>query len=132
MAPLKKNIRSYARAMRSDPTDAEKAMWNMLREFRRDGHKFRRQVPFDNYIVDFACHGSRLIIEVDGHTHTSDAERSYDQVRQTFLEGRGYTVLRFWNDDILNDDVLVYDEVEQFLKLAALQNAEAGERGNPI
>lgn len=116
MAPLKKHIRQYARDMRSNPTHAEKQMWDLLREFSRDGFKFRRQVPFDNYILDFACHSARVIIEVDGHTHTSDDEVTYDKRRQHFLESRGYTVMRFWNDDVLNSPTFVYSEIEEFLK----------------
>lgn len=126
MAPLKKHIRAYSRNMRSNPTDAEKAMWDLLKAFSRDGFKFRRQVPFDDYIVDFACHGARLIIEVDGHTHTAADEIVYDKTRQKFLESRGYTVMRFWNDDILNEPVLVYDELEQFLKAASKDLAVGG------
>ena len=115
MAPLKKNIRTFARNMRSEPTKAEKKLWDTLRDYKQDGFKFRRQVPFDNYIVDFACHSAKLIIEVDGHTHTSERELQYDNNRQTFLESRGYKVLRFWNEDIFQSLDQIIAEIETYL-----------------
>ena len=115
MAPLKKHIRTFARNMRADPTKAEKALWDILRDYKRDGFRFRRQVPFDNYIVDFACHSAKLIIEVDGQTHTSDKEVTYDVKRQAFLESRGYKVMRFWNEDIFKSLHQVIAEIETFL-----------------
>lgn len=116
MDPLKKHIRKFARDMRKDPTKAEKKLWAALRLFKSDGFKFRRQVPFDNYIVDFACHEAKLIIEVDGHTHTSEMEKRHDERRQRFLESRRYKILRYWNENVLENIEQVYEEVERFLK----------------
>lgn len=101
--------------MRAEPTKAEKALWDVLRDYKRDGFRFRRQVPFDNYIVDFACHSAKLIIEVDGQTHSSDKEITYDVKRQAFLESRGYKVMRFWNEDIFKSLHQVIAEIETFL-----------------
>lgn len=84
--------------MRSEPTDAERALWQLLRAKRFVGYKFKRQVPIDRYIVDFVCFANRLIVEADGSQH---AENSYDAERDAYLAGQGFRVLRFWNNDIL-------------------------------
>lgn len=87
--------------MRSSMTDAEAKLWNELRAHRLMGIGFRRQMPIGKYIVDFACPEHKLIIEVDGSQHASDEKK--DAIRTRFLEQRGWRVIRFWNDDILND-----------------------------
>ncbi len=86
--------------MRSEPTDAERALWQLLRAKRFVGYKFKRQVPIDRYIVDFVCFADRLIIEADGSQH---AESDYDAERDAYLAGQGFRVLRFWNNDILTN-----------------------------
>ena len=97
-------LRQYARDMRKDPTDAEAMLWNILRGKRLEGMRFRRQHTIENYIVDFICLDEKLIIEVDGEQH---AESAYDEKRDTRLKELGYTVLRFWNDEILkNSDAM--------------------------
>lgn len=90
--------------MRTNQTDAEAVLWDALRSRRLDGLKFRRQVPIENYIVDFLCIEHRLIVEVDGSQH---ADSTYDRDRDQKLRDQGYEVLRFWNDDVLKslDDV---------------------------
>ena len=88
-----------ARSMRRKPTDAEARLWRHLRAGRMDGMHFRRQVPIGPYIVDFVCQDRQLIIEADGGQH-ADAI-AYDQTRADWLAAHGYTVLRFWNHDIL-------------------------------
>jgi very-short-patch-repair endonuclease len=87
-----------ARAMRHEPTDAEQAMWRMLRSRQFEGFKFRRQLPLGGYIVDFVCLPLRLIIECDGGQH---AASDYDAARDAWLRAQGFEVLRFWNNDIL-------------------------------
>ena len=89
-----------AKRMRSEPTDAERALWQLLRAKRFVGYKFKRQVPIDRYIVDFVCFADRLIIEADGSQH---AESDYDAERDAYLAGQGFRVLRFWNNDILTN-----------------------------
>ena len=74
-----------------------------IRARRLMGLGFRRQVPIAGYIVDFACPTHRLIVEVDGSQHGNDGDRAYDQLRTARLEADGWTVLRFWNDDVLRD-----------------------------
>jgi very-short-patch-repair endonuclease len=84
-------------------TAAELKLWNELRAHRLMGLPFRRQVPVAGYIVDFACPSKRLIVEVDGSQHGEDGGVRADAVRTRRLEEDGWTILRFWNDDILRD-----------------------------
>ncbi|HEY7655224.1 MAG TPA: DUF559 domain-containing protein [Burkholderiales bacterium] len=104
-----------ARKLRSNLTDAEKRLWRRLQRRQIGRAKFRRQQPIGRYIVDFVCFECRVIIEVDGGQH---AERRYDDEQRTrWLEARGYRVLRFWNNDVLEhtDAVAqaVFDAVER-------------------
>ncbi|WP_244513745.1 endonuclease domain-containing protein, partial [Devosia insulae] len=84
-------------------------MWRLLHPFRTAGHHFRRQEQIGPYYVDFACHAARLVIEVDGetHGHTKDA----DALRDEFLRYEGYAVLRFTNDDVLQNEDGVFTVV---------------------
>jgi very-short-patch-repair endonuclease len=87
-----------ARHLRKNMTDAERLLWRHLRAHRLGGQKFRRQHPIGPYIVDFAHSGARLVIEADGGQHNGSAG---DAVRDAWLQSRDFTVLRFWNDEIL-------------------------------
>ena len=82
-------------------TDAERALWRYVRLRQLDGHKFRRQVRIGPYIADFACLKAMLVIEVDGGQHAET--RAYDSRRDDFMRGQGYRILRFWNNDVLNN-----------------------------
>ena len=95
--------RRNAKSMRRVMTDAELKLWNELRAHRLMGLGFRRQVPIGPYIVDFACAARSLIVEVDGSQHGEAEALERDGARTTYLEGRGWTILRFWNDDVLRD-----------------------------
>ncbi|MFZ5657218.1 MAG: endonuclease domain-containing protein [Pseudomonadota bacterium] len=90
---------AFARHLRRNSTDAERALWQRLRTRQLRGWKFRRQVPIGPYIVDFACLEARVIIELDGGHHAGQAER--DAARSAHLEQGGFRVLRFWNDQVL-------------------------------
>lgn len=92
--------RKHAKALRANMTDAERRLWYLLRAHRLDGIKFRRQVPIGRYVADFACISRNLIIEVDGGQH---AESETDAKRTNWLEGRGFRVLRFWNNEVLQN-----------------------------
>ena len=89
-----------AKKLRSNLTDAERRMWYRLRAHRFDGYKFKRQVPVGPYVVDFACLGRKLVVEVDGGQH---AENLRDKARDDYLRTRGFRVLRFWNNDVLTN-----------------------------
>jgi len=96
-------MRTNAKRMRHKMTDAELKLWNELRAHRLEGLGFRRQHPVGPYIVDFACVEHRLIVEVDGSQHADDVDAEYDAKRTKYLELQGWTVIRFWNDDVLKD-----------------------------
>ena len=87
-----------AKRLRRDLTDTERELWSILRSRQFEGAKFRRQQPIGPFIADFVCQEQRLIVEADGGQH---ADSNSDASRTTFLESRGYRVLRFWNNDIL-------------------------------
>jgi len=88
----------HARALRRDATEAERALWRLLRGRRFQHWKFRRQHPIGPFIADFACIALRLIIEADGGQHAGSATAPR---RTGWLHARGWRVLRFWNDEIL-------------------------------
>jgi len=90
-----------ARKLRRNPTDAEARLWARLRRKQIDGHRFRRQVPLGPYVADFVCLDARLIIEVDGGQHDERAE--LDAWRTAWLEANRFRVLRFWNNDVLQN-----------------------------
>ncbi|MBV7256836.1 endonuclease domain-containing protein [Pacificimonas sp. WHA3] len=94
--PLKR-----AKALRSNIPLAEALLWEKLRARRLGGMKFSRQVPIGPYIVDFAARRERLAIELDGDSHAG--RETYDAARTAFIEGQGWHVLRFWNDDIFTN-----------------------------
>ena len=85
--------------MRNETTDAEKALWKVLRCRQVSGLKFRRQHPFGDYILDFVCLEEKLVIEVDGGQHGERTE--YDEIRTQNLLTAGFCVLRFWNNEVL-------------------------------
>src|SRR5271156_5364315 len=71
-----------------------------LRSIETEGTHFRRQVPIGPYVADFACMAARLVIELDGSQHNTDANRLRDQIRTRWLESEGFRVIRFWNNDL--------------------------------
>ncbi|MER8481952.1 endonuclease domain-containing protein [Mesorhizobium sp. M1322] len=95
--------RKNAKSMRHVMTDAELRLWNELRAHRLMGLSFRRQVPIGPYIVDFACPTHRLVVEVDGSQHAETEHAERDATRSTNLKSSGWTILRFWNDDVIRD-----------------------------
>ena len=99
-------LRNRARILRNSATDAERRIWQHLRLKQLGGFKFRRQVPLHGYVVDFLCVQLKLVIELDGGQHAD--QTAYDEIRTGVLQGAGYRVLRYWNDDALlrTSDVL--------------------------
>ena len=93
-------LRSNAKTMRTEPTEAETKLWGLLRAKRLENFKFRRQFPIGSIIADFACPAARLIVEADGSQH---AENEYDDRRTKWLEAQGWQVMRFWNAEILTN-----------------------------
>ncbi len=95
------NRRQFARRLRKTPTPAEEILWKHLRGSCFDGAKFRRQVPFDRFVVDFYCHSAKLAVELDGRQHEWFAD--YDAGRTEILERMGVRVIRFTNAEVCDD-----------------------------
>jgi very-short-patch-repair endonuclease len=90
-----------ARELRRRDTEAEARLWSALRAHRLGGWKWKRQVPWGPYFLDFLCVDAGLVVEADGGQHTDQA--AYDRRRTAYLERSGLRVLRFWNSDILTN-----------------------------
>jgi very-short-patch-repair endonuclease len=97
---MRSGLVSLARGLRRTETSAEAVLWSELRNRQMDGWKFKRQVPFGNYILDFFCYDARLAIEVDGATHSEAKEIAQDADRTAFLEANGVKLFRCSNTDI--------------------------------
>jgi very-short-patch-repair endonuclease len=91
----------HAKQLRRNQTEAEAKLWSRLRNHQLKSIGFRRQHAIGNYVVDFCAPRQKLIIELDGSQHLEQEE--YDVERTTFLESKGYCVLRFWNDQVIKD-----------------------------
>jgi len=102
-------MKDKARALRQNQTDAELALWQLVRGKRVKGLKFRRQHPIPPFIVDFVCTEKKLIIELDGGQHAEAID--YDKKRTTFLESKSYTVIRCWNNEVLTNIDGVYEAI---------------------
>jgi very-short-patch-repair endonuclease len=100
--------------MRSNPTDVEKRLWNRLRFQQIENHRFRRQLPVGLFVGDFACVECRLIIELDGGQH--DWLRERDERRTAWPEAHGWRVLRFWNNDVIENIDGVLERIASELK----------------
>jgi very-short-patch-repair endonuclease len=98
---IKPETTRRARSLRAEMTDVERLLWQALRYKQVNGNRFRRQHPIGRYIVDFACIEQKLVIELDGGQHQEQV--AYDEQRTASLQAQGWQVLRFWNNDILNN-----------------------------
>ena len=128
-AAVWKDLKPLAREMRKEPTEAEDVLWQRLRG-KQLGARFRRQHAIDRFIVDFYAHEPRLIIEVDGPVH--ETQKEYDAMRQSFLESLGYRVLRFTNEQVLQDVHAVLRVIQAALEPHPLSpSPQAGKGNNP-
>ncbi|HEX9024438.1 MAG TPA: endonuclease domain-containing protein [Geobacteraceae bacterium] len=109
------NLTEAAKELRKRMTDAESILWKRLKAKQLDGLKFRRQEQLGRFIVDFVCFEKGIIIEADGGQHAVEMEK--DEERTQWLNSQGYTVLRFWNNDILSNT----DGVMEAIKSACSQ-----------
>jgi len=125
--------RAFARRMRREPTEAEQKLWWHLRHrLPVEGTHFRRQVQIGPYLADFACHRSKLIVEIDGGQHTERAAE--DMVRTRRIEAEGYRVLRFWNNDVLSNIDGVLTVIQSALTTTPTPDPSpqgGGEKKNP-
>ena len=103
-----------ARALRKNPTDAERRLWACLRHKQVDGFRFRRQAPIGPYVVDFVCFSAKLVVEVDGGHHALRPER--DAKRTSWLENEGFRVNRFWNSEVLKNTEGVAEAIRRALR----------------
>ena len=92
-------ITANGRQLRQNMTSAERTLWQHLRGKRLGGYKFRRQQPFGGYILDFVCSEVKLVIEIDGGQHAN--QTAYDEARTQYLQNLGFSVMRFWNNEVL-------------------------------
>lgn len=107
---LDPQLLEFAKTMRSNATDAEHLMWQLIRAKRFMNLKFRRQHVIAPYIVDFCCHELGLVIELDGSQHGTDDAIKYDAERTRFLEALDLKVIRYWNHEVLGrTDVVLED-----------------------
>ena len=107
---------AVARDLRLNATEAEKRVWRLLRS-RQTGAKFRRQQPIEGYVVDFVSFEHRLIIEIDGGQHNDPNE--YEQRRTRCLDANGFRILRFWNNDVMENEEGVFERIVEVLSEAA-------------
>jgi len=132
--------RIFARRMRAEPTEAERLLWQRLRyDIKLTGSHLRRQAEIGPFIVDFASHKLRLVIELDGGQHEWQKEEDLSRTRQ--IEAAGYRILRFWNNDVLGNIEGVLHEIQRALPptpdpspqpaIAARLQAGGGEKGPP-
>jgi len=116
---------SKAKYLRSNQTDAEERLWYYLRAHRFMGLKFKRQKPVGSYIADFVCLEIKLIIEADGGQHGNEA----DAKRDAWFKAQSFTVLRFWNNDILRDTDAVLERIRQTVLTLSPDPSPASGRG---
>ena len=106
----------FSRENRKQATEAEKILWEELRDRNLYGFKFRRQHPISDFIADFYCDKAKLIIELDGGYHNDIEQKQYDNGRTYELNELKITVMRFTNTDVLEDIEFVLGEIKQQLK----------------
>lgn len=104
------SVRNKSRGLRKNSTEAEKKLWSKLRNKQLNGFRFHRQYGIGLYIVDFYCSQLRLVIEVDGGQHAEDKNYDYDEKRTQYLRTYNIQVLRYWNNEVLqNIDGVIQD-----------------------
>lgn len=109
-----------ARELRNNMTPHEMKLWRALR-YKQLGMKFRRQQPIDGYVSDFCCFEKRLIIELDGAVHEIKNQKEYDYERDRHLKSQGFTVLRFWNDEIEKEFPSVIEKIKAAIDTPTLR-----------
>src|SRR5467141_2177544 len=116
---ISSKLRSNARALRKNSTDAERILWSELRDHRLNGASFRRQAPIGSYIADFMCHAAKLVIELDGGQHFSDRGEQTDAARSAVIEAKGFQVLRFSNHDVMTNRAGVLETIAAAIEARA-------------
>ena len=107
-------LKEFAKKNRQKPTEAEAILWEFIRD-RQLGQPFRRQHIIGEFIADFVCIPSKLVIELDGGYHQLPQQQFSDEQRQQWLEAQGFTVIRFSNEEVIEDIDNVIETIEQYL-----------------
>jgi very-short-patch-repair endonuclease len=129
--PNETKSRVFAKTMRRAMTHAEVLLWQALRHDTIDGMRFRRQHPIGHYIADFACAPVKLVVEVDGATHGSDAEVEHDQRRSEYLAERGWHIMRFANARVYSDLAGVVEHIWFEVRRLKVTPSTAATRRSP-
>lgn len=111
---------AIGRRLRKDSTDTERALWYQIRNSAMEETKFRRQQPIGSYVVDFVSFQEKIIIELDGGQHAVNVES--DQARDLYFQDKGYRVLRFWNNEFLQN----MDGALEVIRMTILEGRETG------
>ena len=118
-----RGMTSKARGQRKEMTKAERKLWNVLRRDQLETLHFRRQHPIGPYVLDFYCPAIQMALELDGGQHGFDHTRARDRRRTKWLASKGITVLRFWNDDVIDNLDGVWSEIVRVAETLRLRNA---------
>ena len=113
---LPEGLLKPCRTLRTSSSNAERRLWSCLRNRQLLGFKFRSQHPEDKFIVDFYCYEVKLAIEIDGGQHAEGAQSVYDKRRTAQLETKGIKVLRFWNNEVLQNLEGVLEMIAETLR----------------
>ena len=108
-------LSNLARQLRKEQTRAEALLWQLLRNRQMMGFKFRRQHQFGDYVADFYCHEAQLVVECDGAVHEGNERWQHDQAGDAYLTEHGLRVLRFTNEQVLEDTEIILKEISSYL-----------------
>ena len=122
-----KGLTGVARSLRKQSTDTEQYLWRHLRDRQLEGFKFRRQQPVGRYVVDFVNLEKKVVIELDGGQHAVDPS---DKMRDEWLRGEGYEVLRFWDNQVFSNLEGVLEKIRDALLTPHPNPLPQGARGN--
>ena len=116
MLPFNRNLKSRARGLRANSTDAERVLWQKIRRKQLKDYQFYRQKNIGNFIVDFYCPAAKIIVEIDGGQHYSGQGAKKDRGRDNYLAGLEFAVLRFSDREVLADIDAVLERIYDHLK----------------
>src|SRR6266496_2580936 len=128
---LYKLTKEFSLHHRKNPTQAEKILWEQLRGKKLQNYNFRRQHIIGHYIADFVCLAKKLIVEVDGLIHQLPDNKDNDEIRTSWLLSKGYTVIRFTNEEVINDIEKVLPSIEQMLQTLPFAEKKSYSRDFP-
>lgn len=112
----KKELKPKRKELRNNSTYAEVYFWQLVKGRQLDGRKFRRQTSIGSYIVDFYCPEEKLVVELDGEVHFNAEAVKYDKERTEYIESLGIKVLRFENNEVLNNTEFVLNKIRAYFR----------------